>query len=134
MTFLKQIIHCLLLILLMPGVGAKGQAVEEMNHFSQKVVWQSSQLGIPELDEGLAGSFFGTTGNYFIMAGGSAFPNGKPWEGGQKVLSNRAVVLAQQPDETFQVVYHDSTLLVPVADGAGVSLSSGVLCMGGQNT
>lgn len=132
MTFLKQIIHCLLLILLMSGVGAKGQAAEEMNHFSQKVVWQSSQLGVSELAEGLAGSFFGTTGNYFIMAGGSAFPNGKPWEGGQKVLSNRAVVLAQQPDETFQVVYHDSTLLVPVADGAGVSLSSGVLCMGGQ--
>ena len=67
---------------------------ESNNHLIQNNVWNFSTLNEKATDEGLAGSFFGKQGNYFLLAGGSSFPSGKPWQGGSKALSDLVLVIS----------------------------------------
>ena len=61
---------------------------EGINKIVRTQVWNMEQSANTLLQEGLAGSFFGKQGDWFILAGGANFPNGKPWEGGAKTFSN----------------------------------------------
>jgi len=98
-------------------------------------VQQSKLNELPALLEakphhGWAASFIGVHNNTLIMAGGSAFPDSKPWENGIKRYSDQILV------------YNDSewksnskwSLPNPIAGGAVVSLSEGVFCTGGSNS
>ena len=81
--------------------------------------------------EGLAGSFFGKQGDWFIMAGGSFFPGGKPWQNGIKHYSDQVFVFEQFPDGAFNLVYQGNDLPVPLAEGSYATLPNGLLCVGG---
>ena len=83
------------------------------------------------LQEGLAGSFFGKQGDWFILAGGANFPNGKPWEGGTKTFSKEIFVFSESNNQ-FQSLNVSNKLPFGVAEGAYVSTPKGLLCMGGQ--
>ncbi|MGI6572273.1 MAG: MFS transporter [Fermentimonas sp.] len=84
------------------------------------------------LIEGLAGTFFGKQGSWFLMAGGSYFPEGKPWEKGVKHFSNRVFVFMQQQDGIFLLIYQGLDMPVALAEGAYASLPEGLLCVGDQ--
>ncbi len=83
-------------------------------------------------DEGLAGVFAGVHNNVLLVSGGTAFPEGKPWEDGQKYFSD--VVLAfERTAEGIKMLDVSAKLPVPLGEGASVTLPQGVLCIGGQS-
>ncbi len=83
-------------------------------------------------DEGLAGAFAGVHNNVLLIAGGTSFPEGKPWEGGQKYFSD--VILAiTHSGEGLKVANASARLPLPLGEGASVSVTQGVLVIGGQS-
>ncbi len=102
------------------------------SRFNQSHVFSMESLSDTTLHEGLAGCFFGKQDNWLILAGGSSFPEGKPWEGGVKQLSGRVFVFGQQADGNLDLLYQGDDLPVPLAEGAYASVAGGILCMGGQ--
>ncbi|WP_157482431.1 hypothetical protein [Geofilum rubicundum] len=107
--------------------------VNGINRVTQDKVWSFDLLGIPELEEGLAGSYFGWHNRHLIIAGGSAFPHGKPWEGGAKYFSDAVIVLEKPADGEWKEVYQGHDLPVAIGEGASVSVPNGLLCIGGQS-
>jgi len=77
--------------------------------------------------EGFAGSFAGVSGGALIVAGGTNFPDKRPWEGGTKVWYERIYAL-EQPEGTWKEAGH-----LPKANGYGVSITTpeGLICIGG---
>ena len=104
---------------------------DNTNRLHQANLFSMETLGDSTLTEGLAGSFFGKQGDHFILAGGSSFPAGKPWEGGKKYFSDRVFLLQQQPDGNLSITYRGNNLSRPLAEGASASILQGLLCMGG---
>ena len=118
--------------LLMFGLwGGEIRAEEQINHIKQNTL---SLLGDMEQivgKEGVAGAFVGVHNNALIIAGGSAFPEGKPWGGGQKHFSDAVLVFERGVDGKIQQVQH-TQLPYAIAEGASVFLPEGLLCLGGQ--
>lgn len=104
-----------------------------INQIVRTQVWNMEQSADTLLQEGLAGSFFGKQGDWFILAGGANFPNGKPWEGGAKTFSNEIFVFSESNNQ-FQPVTVSAKLPFGVAEGAYVSNAKGLLCLGGQTS
>lgn len=79
--------------------------------------------------EGFAGAFAGVSQGRLLVAGGTNFPDKRPWEGGSKVWYD-AVYALDRPDGRWQQVGR-----LPQANGYGVSVSSpeGLICAGGGN-
>lgn len=102
------------------------------NTLIQTNVFSFQQLNQAGLEEGFAGAFFGKKGNYFLFAGGSSFPDGKPWESGKKSFSDGVWVFTQARNGNFDVVYQKKALPTPLAEGAYASIPAGMLCIGGQ--
>ncbi len=82
--------------------------------------------GNPSL--GFAGMMGGTHNDVIIAAGGANFPAGLPWEGGKKVYSDKIYVL-----KVGQWQLSNHSLKNPLAYGASVSTSDGVLVLGGED-
>ena len=113
----------------------KGEVAAEAS--INKVVQQSYPLfenveAIPG-NEGLAGVFAGVHNNVLLVAGGTAFPEGKPWEGGTKHFSD-AVLVYGRTAGGVNLLNAASKLPIALGDGASVSLPQGVLCIGGQSS
>ena len=123
----------IMLLFLFLCVAATSRADEQVNTLRQKSKPLLSQVESLVSDEGLAGSFTGVHSNVLIVAGGSAFPNGKPWENGSKELLDLVMVFSQD-DEGNPKLIGSSQLPLPLAEGASVSLPGGLLCIGGQRT
>ncbi|MDG5798932.1 sodium/solute symporter [Marinilabiliaceae bacterium ANBcel2] len=102
-----------------------------VNRLSQKEIWTIDQLGVDELNEGLAGSYSGFVDDYFLYAGGSHFPEAKPWENGSKAFSDLVVVLKRDNNE-FSLVYKDFLLPDPIGEGASVAVPGGLMVIGGE--
>src|SRR6185312_2512522 len=112
-------------------------------------VWSVvARLPVPagrSMQPGVAGAFAGISGNALIVAGGSNFPDKKPWEGGKKeyvdevyILERRAIAAAAIPKAGAAVSYKWYTatsfrLPQKLAYGASVTVPEGVLCIGGEN-
>lgn len=123
----------IMLVVLFLGLVVTSRADEQVNSLQQKSKPLFSQVEALASDEGLAGSFTGVHGNVLIVAGGSAFPVGKPWEGGSKELSDLVMVFQHDANGNPQLA-GSSQLPLPLAEGASVSLPEGLLCIGGQST
>ena len=102
-----------------------------INKIVRTQMWNMEQSTNTLLQEGLAGSFFGKQGDWFILAGGANFPHGKPWEGGAKTFSKEIFVFSESNNQ-FQLILASDNLPIGVAEGAYASTSKGVLCIGGQ--
>ena len=102
-----------------------------INKIVRTQMWSMEQSADTLLQEGLAGSFFGKQGDWFILAGGANFPHGKPWEGGAKTFSKEIFVFSESNNQ-FQLISASDNLPIGVAEGAYASTSKGVLCIGGQ--
>lgn len=77
--------------------------------------------------EGFAGSFAGVSGGALLVAGGTNFPDKRPWEGGSKVWYDTLHVL-EKPDGTWTQAGK-----LPKPNGYGVSITTpdGLICIGG---
>ncbi|HBB00825.1 MAG: sodium:solute symporter [Bacteroidetes bacterium GWD2_45_23] len=117
-------------ILFIPALPFSARA-ENVNTLHQINLFSMETLGDSTLQEGLAGTFFGKQGNWFILAGGSAFPGGKPWQNGVKYFSDQVFVFEQLSDGSFNEIYQGKDLPVPLAEGSYATLPGGLLCVGG---
>ena len=86
-----------------------------------------------EKGNGTAGAFIGIVGKTMIIAGGSDFPNGGPWENGKKVWSDAIYLLRQNGKKYECILCQDSRLPRPLGGGCSVSTSEGMLCFGGTD-
>jgi len=82
---------------------------------------------------GFAGAINGVNDNVFIVAGGSNFPNGKPWEGGKKAYSDKIFILEKKGDEFIWNKKVTSTLPEPIAYCGSTSTPLGIVYVGGEN-
>jgi N-acetylneuraminic acid mutarotase len=79
--------------------------------------------------EGFAGSFAGVSGGALIVAGGSNFPDRRPWEGGTKVWHDSVFVL-EKPDGAWKLA---GKLPQPLGYGVSATTKDGIVCAGGSN-
>ncbi len=119
-------------VFLLMGYGLLfGQNSTHINKIDQRSIGTLRGVDAIKGDEGLAGAFAGMLGNSLIVAGGTAFPEGKPWEHGLKYFSDAVLVFDRTGDGTLQVREHSMKLPIAVGEGASVTLPSGVVCVGG---
>jgi N-acetylneuraminic acid mutarotase len=77
--------------------------------------------------EGFAGSFAGEVGGALVVAGGTNFPERRPWEGGTKRWYDRVFVL----EAGAKAWREEGHLPVATGYGASVQLEEGLLLIGG---
>lgn len=99
--------------------------------FTASVAVSGEWKRLPSLPdkEGFAGSFAGLSGDALIVAGGTNFPNKKPWEGGKKVWYDNVFVL-DKFDGQWKVA---GKLPRPLGYGVCVTHDTGVVCVGGAD-
>ncbi|MBL7473263.1 sodium:solute symporter family transporter [Robertkochia sediminum] len=121
-------IYSLFILLLLLANGFTAIAQDEtkvkVHHLPELPATES---GEPSL--GFAGMMGGPVNEVIIAAGGANFPEGLPWEGGRKVWSSDIYVLANGQWERSQ-----TSLPMPLAYTASVTLDEGILCIGGNNS
>ncbi|HVW61039.1 MAG TPA: hypothetical protein VHC48_13410 [Puia sp.] len=93
----------------------------------------SSPAQIP-VTAGLAGALAGVGHDCVLIAGGTNFPKGMPWEGGKKKYYDGIYVLTRHPLKGYEwLVRGDQHLPEPMAYSACVTTEKGVVCVGGEN-
>ena len=125
----KNYVSYIVIVLLL--FASSSSYASGINQMVRTKMWNMEQSTDTLLQEGLAGSFFGKQGDWFILAGGANFPHGKPWEGGAKTFSKEIFIFSESNSQ-FQLVANSNSLPFGVAEGAYASTSKGVLCIGGQ--
>lgn len=82
------------------------------------------------MQPGVAGPFVGISGDALIIAGGSNFPDKKPWEGGKKAYVDEVYILEKHHGSAY--TWHVTRLPEKLAYGASVTTSGGIVCIGGE--
>jgi cyclically-permuted mutarotase family protein len=96
----------------------------------------AAELPLPpgrEKQPGVAGAFAGVSNDVLLIAGGSNFPDKKPWQGGHKAYLADIYILQKKSDHTFS--WYTSTpfhLPEKLAYGSSVTTANGVVCIGGE--
>ena len=80
---------------------------------------------------GTAGAFTGASGGRIIVAGGSNFSEGAPWEGGAKQFSDAIYILTPANGGYVCELLPDTKMPRGIAHGCGVSLGKTLYCFGG---
>lgn len=122
------------MFLLLFLLGSSGVSVADpsINRLSQKSMDLFGLSDVIPGEEGFAGTYSGVHNDILFVAGGTSFPEGKPWEDGKKYYSD--VVLAfRRSGDGLEVADASARLPVPLGEGATVSTSQGVLVIGGQS-
>lgn len=103
---------------------------------SLAISWKEIAL-IPSSDSiestGYAGVINGVNNNVLIVAGGSNFPDKKPWEGGKKAYSDKIFVLEKKGESFNWDKNVKSILPEPIAYCGSTSTSLGIVYVGGEN-
>jgi SSS family transporter len=81
---------------------------------------------------GFAGVFAGVSNDKLLIAGGANFPDKMPWNGGLKNWSEQLFVLSKSKGG-YSWELPNASLLSPRAYGASVTISEGVVCIGGSD-
>lgn len=123
----------LLLLSFLGGNLMEVRGDDQINQISQRVIANFSEETTIPGNEGLAGTFAGVHENTLIIAGGTTFPEGKPWEGGHKVYSDAILVYVRNPDGTLRSLPNQVRLPKGIGEGASVSTPKGIVCLGGQS-
>ncbi|MDO4230189.1 MAG: sodium/solute symporter, partial [Capnocytophaga sp.] len=133
---MQSLLKSFILFVFFVGIfSLNAQNNKKINQLHQSIVFNTKSLNnTPQFHEGLAGTYFGKHKQYFILAGGSFFPNEKPWQGGKKQFSKTIFVFDTAKDGKLTPIYQGDDLPQAIAEGAYVSLPEGLLCIGGQTS
>ncbi|WP_207510418.1 sodium:solute symporter family transporter [Longitalea luteola] len=116
----KRFFHLFLLLFL---------SVASYSSDSTKTYLQWSQLPVIPSPVGFAGSFAGVSNGALVVAGGSNFGAGTPWNGGVKTWYDKIYVL-EQPNGAWKEV---GRLPHPLAYGVSCTWQDGVIIAGGSD-
>ena len=103
----------------------------EVKEFTVHKIGQLPGSEFNETNPGVAGAFSGIIKNKLIIAGGANFPDKKPWEGGAKKIYDK-IYAFEVINDTVKSIALSVKLPEPLAYGSSVSLTDGVLCIGGN--
>ena len=103
-----------------------------INNITWKIVASIPDISPAQKKIGLAGIYAGITNNVLVIAGGSNFPDGKPWDGFKKKYWNKIYILEKGNNE-FSCQLVNDTLSNSLAYGASVSSKNGFIIIGGEN-
>ena len=81
---------------------------------------------------GVSGAFIGTIGNTVVIAGGSDFPEAKPWEGGIKEYFNDIYLITGSGDK-YNCSIADEKFPLKIGNGCSASDGKAVFCFGGYD-
>ncbi len=84
-----------------------------------------------ENQPGLAGSFSGIIDNKLVIAGGANFPDGLPWEGGERRYWGDVYINSVDDPDEWRVL--PGALPGNLAYGVSITLPEGLLIIGGVN-
>ncbi len=115
--------------LLILSMSVSAWAEKDINLTSQQTIGSLANIDAIPGAEGLAGAFAGKIGNHLIIAGGTAFPDGKPWENGKKYFSDALLIF--ELDGTLREVDFSQKLTVGIGEGASVTINDQLYCIGG---
>lgn len=101
----------------------------QVTDWDQSIVLPSLN-GVP--NPGLAGTFSGFVGPWFVLAGGANFPDKMPWEGGTKHWYADLYAVSLSDSIPNWLVVQDF-LPHPIAYGASIPLDQSILCIGGAD-
>ncbi len=82
---------------------------------------------------GVAGPVAGIHQKVFIVAGGSNFADGMPWNGGKKKYYNKGYVFKKDKNDVLEL-FKSFELPADLAYAASCAVSTGILVAGGENT
>ena len=97
--------------------------------FTLNQIYWDNNLRLPK-QIGLAGAFSGILSNNLIIAGGTNFPNGMPWQGGEKRWWNTLYLYPLKKKKAKWIIL-EKILPHPIAYGVSIQLKDGILCIGG---
>jgi solute:Na+ symporter, SSS family len=100
---------------------------------NERIQFHWDSIASLENTRGINGAFTGIHNNVFIIAGGANFADAPVWEGGKKTWYDNIEVLKNSATGYIWVENIKKKLPRPLAYGASVTTSDGVLCIGGNN-
>jgi len=109
-------------------------AGDRINQLHQRTIGDLSVAEGFTSIEGVAGAYAGVNNNVLIVAGGTAFPEGKPWQDGTKHFSDEILVYHRSSDGTLRFSGTTQRLPVAIGEGASATVPQGVVCIGGQTS
>lgn len=83
---------------------------------------------------GIAGAFIGKVGDLIIVAGGSDFSKGLPWEGGVKQYKDAIYLLSSEGDNIISHALPNVKLPTGMAHGCSAAQGQSLYCFGGETT
>lgn len=127
--------YTLLLILLLAMSSCNGPMKHNHSrslsfHWSYAGILPADSQGVPS--PGLAGPFAGVSHNRLLIGGGSNFPDGAPWEGGEKRYYDQLYIFKKKKDSLI-CISHRLHLPYAVAYSANCSTEKGIVVAGGEN-
>ncbi|MDR1091494.1 MAG: hypothetical protein LBL79_10495 [Prevotella sp.] len=100
---------------------------------SKPVKWDNT-LSLPaingQVNSGVGGAYSGFIGDLLVIAGGSNFPEGMPWEDGRKVWHSTLYFIDTKDAGSCWTIV-ENALPVPLGYGVSIQLPDGLLCIGG---
>lgn len=105
---------------------------------TETIQWTAKSIALPAIGDmekqlGVAGVFAGVHNGVLLVAGGANFPDGMPWNGGQKRYRDDIYVLQLDQQTGFSWVtskrFH---LKQAIAYGSSITTPNGVVCLGGE--
>jgi N-acetylneuraminate epimerase len=120
---------CILLFFVLVSATASAQ-----KNKVRSIRWNIAGI-LPSVDGkplGLAGAVIGVNNDKLIVAGGSNFPGGMPWQGGKKKYYDDLYVFKKDKNDSLLLL---KTLKLPfaLAYSANVSTKAGIIAAGGEN-
>lgn len=129
--FKKHLIFIYLFVVFAPSGLAQIITDDEESLVSSGIHWK----GLPDLPDtaGVAGAFTGVHDGLLIVAGGANFPDGLPWEGGEKVYHDNIYILEKNENEPQWYTNDDLKLPRPLGYGVTAQTSMGLILAGGTD-
>ncbi len=108
-------------------LSTSGVAAAQNGLDTQRLQWHQV-APLPDA-RGVAGPFAGVVAGNLLVAGGANFPQGPPWEGGEKVWYDRVWEL-ERPAGGWREL---GRLPKPAGYGVSITTESGLICVGGSH-
>lgn len=128
---MKLVLSVFILIIMSTNCSFKNHPANPALIFTSKKIGELPPSVLTEKNKGVAGAFSGIVHDKLIVAGGTYFPDKKPWEGGIKIYEDKIYAFALRKDTVLSVPVA-AKLPEPVAYGASITLPDGILCIGGN--
>jgi solute:Na+ symporter, SSS family len=127
----RQFLRAMLVLMLILAGLKPIYAGDKINQLHQRNIGSLTSTDSFVAEKGVAGAFAGIHNNALIVAGGTAFPEGKPWQGGTKHFSDAIMVYQRNNDGTLQPNETSYKMPFAIGEGASVSVPQGLVCIGG---